>query len=57
MRMCRRILATGTAGKPPSTPAHHLSEMQSTLAALADVAVQREMDSDGIEAESQTAAE
>jgi hypothetical protein len=31
--------------------------MQSTFAALADVAVQREMDSDGIEAESQTAAE
>jgi len=47
----------GNGWEAPVYPGHHLSEMQSTLGALADVAVQREMDPDGIEAESQTAAE
>jgi len=47
----------GNGREAPVYPGYHLSEMQSTLAALADVAVQREMDPDGIHAESQTAAE
>jgi hypothetical protein len=47
----------GSGSSAPLYPVYHLTEMQRTLAALADVAVQREMDRDRIEPEGQTDAE
>ena len=47
----------GSGSSAPLYPVYHLTELQRTLAELADDAVQREMDRDRIAAESQTDAE